>query len=357
MKNARRFAANLILPALLLGSPVARAGGRAFMLALSYDENAVLEVHADGSVGDAILNGSDGLGGPFGASAIVRGPDDCLYIGNFDSLELLRICGSPPQVTVLADGADGLNTPDGLAPGTDGEIYVANRFSRNILRVDPNGDVYEVDALDGRPMCIVAAPGWLFVADDLGNIFGYDAQTPSERVLIANISDGLAVGNVALAVSADGGTLYHLDAGVLRAIPALGGPAEILASGMGGADEGLAVLERAGGRLPPLFFAADFAGVIYRFAPGGVPSVFSTGVPGVSGMLLSSCGELLTCDSNCDGSIDVLDINPFVTAIIDPGLYLEQFPACDWLCNNDINFDGAVNVLDISGFVDCVLGE
>lgn len=355
MRHMRAAVALLTLTGSLGALPSAPAGGRPLMLVLSYDGNAVVEVHADGSLGNAILTADDGLDGPFGANALLRHGESCLYIGNFDGRRVLRSCTSGPAA-VVADASDGVNTPDGLAAGSDGELYIANRFARNILRVDPNGVVSVVDLLDGRPMSIASAAGSLFVADDRGNIFRYELDEPAGRVLIASLSDNQPVGNVAMAVSSDGNTVFHLDAGVLREIPAQGGPAVVLTGGMGGADEGLAMIERADGRLPPVFFASDFAGVIYRFDPGDSVRVFSTAVAGPSGMLTSPCGGLLTCDSNCDGQIDVLDINPFVAAILDPLQYREQFPACDWLCNNDINVDGAVNVLDISLFVACVVG-
>ncbi|TWT46160.1 hypothetical protein RAS1_26080 [Phycisphaerae bacterium RAS1] len=55
-------------------------------------------------------------------------------------------------------------------------------------------------------------------------------------------------------------------------------------------------------------------------------------------------------DVNCDGAVDVLDINPFILAVGDPSSYAAKWPDCP-LWRADINTDGEVNVLDINPFV------
>ncbi|TWT41909.1 Thermophilic serine proteinase precursor [Phycisphaerae bacterium RAS1] len=60
-------------------------------------------------------------------------------------------------------------------------------------------------------------------------------------------------------------------------------------------------------------------------------------------------------DMNCDGNIDVLDINPFILALSDPIAYAAQYPTCD-INNGDINNDGNVDVLDINPFVALLVG-
>ena len=52
-------------------------------------------------------------------------------------------------------------------------------------------------------------------------------------------------------------------------------------------------------------------------------------------------------DINCDGAVNLLDINPFV-ALVSTGTYFEKA---------DINVDGSVNLLDISGFIDLLNGN
>ena len=56
-------------------------------------------------------------------------------------------------------------------------------------------------------------------------------------------------------------------------------------------------------------------------------------------------------DVNCDGSIDALDIEPFLVALFDPGSYAGRYPDCD-INLADINGDGSINALDIEPFLD-----
>ncbi|TWT45326.1 hypothetical protein RAS1_17490 [Phycisphaerae bacterium RAS1] len=60
-------------------------------------------------------------------------------------------------------------------------------------------------------------------------------------------------------------------------------------------------------------------------------------------------------DMNCDGAVNILDINPLVLALSDPAAYAAQFPDCD-ISNGDINGDGQTNILDINPFVALVSG-
>ncbi|TWT46243.1 hypothetical protein RAS1_26920 [Phycisphaerae bacterium RAS1] len=60
-------------------------------------------------------------------------------------------------------------------------------------------------------------------------------------------------------------------------------------------------------------------------------------------------------DANCDGEVNVLDINAFVLALSDPVAYAAQYPDCD-PSNCDMNGDGNLNVLDINPFVVAVSG-
>ncbi len=67
-------------------------------------------------------------------------------------------------------------------------------------------------------------------------------------------------------------------------------------------------------------------------------------------------GHFLACDSNCSGSIDFFDIDPFLTAVFDPIAYQLQHPNCNLRCNNDANQDGNVDFFDIDGFLACLFG-
>ena len=60
-------------------------------------------------------------------------------------------------------------------------------------------------------------------------------------------------------------------------------------------------------------------------------------------------------DLNCDGSINSLDIDPFVLALTSEADYYLEFPHCDAF-NADINSDGSINSLDIDPFVSLLTG-
>ncbi|MCG3125472.1 MAG: hypothetical protein CHACPFDD_00295 [Phycisphaerae bacterium] len=57
-------------------------------------------------------------------------------------------------------------------------------------------------------------------------------------------------------------------------------------------------------------------------------------------------------DMNCDGSVNVFDIEPFVLALIDLEAHAAAYPGChaDWA--GDINQDGSFNGFDVDAFVE-----
>ncbi|TWT45188.1 hypothetical protein RAS1_16100 [Phycisphaerae bacterium RAS1] len=61
-------------------------------------------------------------------------------------------------------------------------------------------------------------------------------------------------------------------------------------------------------------------------------------------------------DMNCDGIVDILDVNSFVLALGDPGVYEQQYPDC-LIELADANGDGQVNILDINPFVQLISGQ
>lgn len=68
--------------------------------------------------------------------------------------------------------------------------------------------------------------------------------------------------------------------------------------------------------------------------------------------LLRSC---IPGDMNCDGVLNNFDIDPFVTALVDPIGYAIVYPDCDRQ-NADMNGDGSVDNFDIDPFVGLLTG-
>jgi hypothetical protein len=55
-------------------------------------------------------------------------------------------------------------------------------------------------------------------------------------------------------------------------------------------------------------------------------------------------------DMNCDGFVDLLDMNPFVLALVDPSAYATAYPGCP-IAQADMNGDGRESGGDIGDFV------
>ncbi len=66
-------------------------------------------------------------------------------------------------------------------------------------------------------------------------------------------------------------------------------------------------------------------------------------------------GDLIG-DSNCDGTVDFFDIDPFVTALVSGQAVWETQFDCDFAVVNDINEDGVVDFFDIDPFVALLVG-
>ncbi len=59
---------------------------------------------------------------------------------------------------------------------------------------------------------------------------------------------------------------------------------------------------------------------------------------------------VLRGDTNCDGSIDFFDIDPFLLALFNPAAYQTAFPACT-VSSADTNGDGSIDFFDIDAFL------
>jgi hypothetical protein len=80
---------------------------------------------------------------------------------------------------------------------------------------------------------------------------------------------------------------------------------------------------------------------------------------GSGSRLLSDTWELRTDpfslgDLNCDCSVNAFDIEPFITAMIDPAGYAAAYPDCQ-LALADANGDGSINSFDIEPFIALLL--
>jgi hypothetical protein len=77
-------------------------------------------------------------------------------------------------------------------------------------------------------------------------------------------------------------------------------------------------------------------------------------VTGTMGWLVDAAGVTPVYplgDVNCDGSLNLGDIAPFVLALGDPDGYKVEYPICN-IDRADANGDGSVNLADIEAFID-----
>ncbi len=111
------------------------------------------------------------------------------------------------------------------------------------------------------------------------------------------------------------------------------------------------------------FRVSDFvipnANVQVRFVASDLnsPSVVEAAIDGFEVKRFECRGnKILLGDMNCDGTISVGDINPFVLALTDPAAYEVLFPDCS-VSAADCNQDRMLTVGDINCFVALVTGE
>lgn len=87
----------------------------------------------------------------------------------------------------------------------------------------------------------------------------------------------------------------------------------------------------------------DIGSVVFDITGGqgdviGIDDILTTGGSG-------GCDP---CDANCDGSVDLTDVEPFIELLFgaDP---------CNF-CTGDVNDDGSIDLTDVEGFLACLLG-
>jgi len=92
------------------------------------------------------------------------------------------------------------------------------------------------------------------------------------------------------------------------------------------------------------------------YSPGNTGGAYGTGEwVQLTANMVTCRPAPVTGDLNCDGAVNVFDIDPFVLALTDQAAYGAQFPYCDYMLA-DCNGDGSVNVFDIDPFVALLVG-
>jgi len=129
---------------------------------------------------------------------------------------------------------------------------------------------------------------------------------------------------------------------ILEAIPGWeGGQFPVLPSELGSAPEDVNQL-----RDPGVFEDSD--GAFYLIYAGRGEDAL--GIAQLSG------ADILVGDMNDDGSVNFMDIPPFISALIDPVNYQEMFNL-DPNVSGDLNGDEVISFLDIPGFIEVLINN
>jgi DNA-binding beta-propeller fold protein YncE len=147
-------------------------------------------IRYDGSTGQLIgtfvASGSGGLGDPFG---LTFGPDGNLYVGSRGTTSgtnsIYRYNGTTGAFidTFVSAGSGGLNDPIGLAFGPDGNLYVSSHVTRSVMRYEgPSG------TSPGSPLPSTGQTGATFVATGSGGLQNPDELTfgPDGNLYVAD---------------------------------------------------------------------------------------------------------------------------------------------------------------------------
>ena len=104
-------------------------------------------------------------------------------------------------------------------------------------------------------------------------------------------------------------------------------------------------LEVGKGKLAPMRNGTADDMFAFGFGDDPVPNKRNARSTGWDARVVAACDP---CDANCDGSIDLTDVEPFIA------LLLGREP-CD-ACTGDTNNDGSIDLKDVEPFIKCLLG-
>lgn len=194
--------------------------------------------------------------------------------GSFVSACLLLTAGwvgtAPPAGAAVVTTVPGLvSGTNGIAVGSDGNLWVAEQYAGSVAKVSPSGVVLGHVTVGGHPIGVASGPGgsvWVTVPD-------------LDKVVRVAVADGTQIdySTAALATGgaygiADGGDgfmyLSFPDDGKIGRVPAAGGPGAVAVGGRGTVYD-LAV---AGGKLVAPDYGIDVVRVLDLSAALGIVS-------------------------------------------------------------------------------------
>ncbi|HUN82411.1 MAG TPA: hypothetical protein VMV81_12985 [Phycisphaerae bacterium] len=262
----------------------------------------------------------DETGGLNGPTAALFGPDGNLYVLSFNSNSVIRYNGVTGAYidTFIPTGSGALNGPDaGSVFGPDGNLYIASYFGRRILRYNGTTGLFiDIFINSGSGQASLANPRCVLFRSCCSDV-------------LVN-SEGL---NKVLRYDATTGTFLN------RIVPSVSTPTGIAI----GPDRNLYVSSINDNTVHK--YDGQTGAALGLFVP--------TGSGGLNGVVQIRFFPLIG-DLNCDDKVNLLDVPPFVEALLDSAGYALAHPGCD-ATNADANLDGSIDGNDIAAFVKMLL--
>ncbi len=338
MKNSNAMRSLWLFIFCIIGPSVARGD----LLVGSWQTDSIRRYDDSGLyLGDFVPATSGGLDLPDGMDF---GADGNLYVASSNSNQVLRYDGKSGAF-IDAFINSGLNGPGNLQFGPDGLLYVCNKNLGQVLRFNPDdGSLESVFASGGgliNPVGLLWKDGLLYVSDfSAGVIRRYDAKSGDFADNFANVPSPLI-----LNLDSSGNVLVssHSSSNILR----FDGKGNPLGSFLNGGPVSCPVGHLFDGN-GELWVASwqNHRLLRYNAQNGNYIGEFSSGFGLFLPNDLLRFPKLISGDVNQDGVADLLDIAPFVQLLSQGGFQAEA----------DINGDGVVDLLDIAPFVELLSG-
>ncbi len=176
----------------------------------------ILEFDSEGNMTVA-LDITDGIACPWGLNNLAYDAEGNFYVLNKCTQNILRFPpdGGPP--TVFADAKDGIATRGAIAFAADGDLYFTTGLDGfNLLRrITPEGNAFPFDGFGSiiTPVTVTAdESGHVYVGLETAEIFKYDAGDPESKDLLAVVPPG---GRYSMTMSPDQSEIYVNSWGVV----------------------------------------------------------------------------------------------------------------------------------------------
>ncbi len=184
--------------------------------ASSYLRNEILEFDSEGNMTVA-LDITDGIACPLGLNNLAYDVEGNFYVLNGCTRNILRFPpdGGPP--TVFADAKDGITTRGAIAFAANGDLYFTTGLDGFYLlrRITPEGNAFPFDSFGtmNRSWTVTAdESGHVYVGLRSAEIFKYDAGDPESKELLVT---GSWFGRHSMTMSPDQSRIYVNSWGVV----------------------------------------------------------------------------------------------------------------------------------------------